>query len=90
MTPEDSQNLADIRAYLAAIYEELKKGGQPASSNTPGENSDLKPVLNAILHKLEESGKTQESISSTNILVRIVIYIFLISIIVGVFIQLLI
>ena len=87
MTPEDSQNLADIRAYLAAIYEELKKGGQPASSNTPGENSDLKPVLNAILRKLEATEKTQESIRSTNVLIRIAIYIFIIGLILSIFLQ---
>lgn len=86
MTPEDSQNLADIRAYLAALYEQGRDNITTPSAS-PGANSDLKPVLNAILRKLEATEKTQESIRSTNVLIRIAIYIFIIGLILSIFLQ---
>ena len=86
MTPQDSQNLADIRAYLAALYEQ-GRDNISAPSASPGANSDLKPVLNAILCKLEATEKTQESIRSTNVLIRIAIYIFIIGLILSIFLQ---
>ena len=59
MTPEDSQNLADIRAYLAALYEQ----NASKAKETPSEQTSS-GILQALLQASRKLAPT--SPASTN------------------------
>ena len=73
MTPEDSQNIADIRAYLAALYERSGASSQGESDAT------LKSILSAIQHMQQQLDTRADDVRRTHALLRVYLLCILIS-----------